>query len=195
MDIAEIVSLYSQGYFLMDNGDGLAWYRSKVHAVIPLDERFHVPRSLKRALNSGRFEVRINANFPGVVEGCAYANRDATWISAELVEIYQQLHQAGIAHSFEIWLEGELAGGILGLAIGGIFIGESMFYYVPEASKVAMVKLVEHLKKRGFVLFDAQIQNPHLERFGAYEVSEREFLPQLRRAITKVARFGEPLDG
>lgn len=197
MEVAEIVHLYSQGYFLMDNGDGLAWYRSKVHALIPLDERFHIPSSLRRTLNSSRFEVRINAAFDAVVEGCAYANRDATWISEELVEIYRALHEAGIAHSFETWLEGELAGGILGLSMGGAFIGESMFYYVPEASKVAMVRLVEHLKNRGFVLFDAQIQNPHLQRFGAYEMSEREFLPLLKKALRHSAWFDvkSDLDG
>lgn len=189
MDTSQIIQLYSQGYFLMDNGDGLAWYRSKVHALIPLDARFHIPKSLKRALNNPQFEVRINHRFPEAVEGCAHANREATWISDELRTIYFQLRQAGVAHSFEVWHQGELAGGILGMAIGGAFIGESMFYYVPEASKVAMVRLVEHLNSRGFVLFDAQIQNPHLERFGAYEVSEREFLPMLKRASHKSVRF------
>lgn len=173
----------------MDNGDGLGWYRSKVHALIPLDGRFHIPKSLRRALNAGAFEVRINADFAGVLEGCAHANRDLTWISDELQEIYLALHHAGIAHSFETWQQGRLAGGVLGLALGAAFIGESMFYSVPEASKVAMVRLVEHLRARGFELFDAQIQNPHLARFGAYEVREAQFLPLLEQARQKTARF------
>lgn len=187
--IQEIIHLYSRGYFLMDNGDGLGWYRSKVHALIPLDERFHIPKSLRRALNSGAFEVRINSDFAAVLEGCAYANREATWISEELREIYLALHQAGIVHSFETWHQGRLAGGILGMALGGAFIGESMFYYLPEASKVAMVRLVEHLRARGFELFDAQIQNPHLARFGAYEVREQPFLALLEQARQKRVRF------
>ena len=192
MDIQEIVNLYAKGHFLMDNGEGLGWYRSRVHALIPLDERFHVHKSLRRALNSGRFEVRIDGDFAATVENCA--NRggrfDAeAWISEELKAIYLALHQAGIAHSFETWLEGKLAGGVLGLALGGVFIGESMFYREPEASKVAMVKLVEHLRSRGFEYFDAQIQNPHLARFGAYEIAEREFLPLLTKAVLKPVRF------
>lgn len=172
----------------MDNGDGLGWYRSRVHALIPLDSRFHVPKSLRRALNSGRFESRIDGDFTGVLEGCA-SEHGETWISEELKEIYQGLHRAGNAHSFETWVNGELAGGILGVAIGGAFIGESMFYRVPEASKVATVRLVEHLRARGFDLFDAQIQNPHLARFGAYEIQEQDFLKTLRAAVGKPRAF------
>lgn len=189
MDLASILQLYAQGYFLMDNGDGLRWYASRRHALIPLDERFHVPRSLRRTLNSGAFEVRIDHDFAGVIEGCATAHRRETWISEELRQIYLALHQAGHAHSFESWYEGRLAGGILGIAIGGAFIGESMFYYVPEASKVALVRLVEHLRRRGFALFDAQVQNPHLERFGTYELSEGEYRRRLREAVALRVSF------
>jgi leucyl/phenylalanyl-tRNA---protein transferase len=99
------------------------------------------------------------------------------------------LHTAGIAHSFETWFEGRLAGGILGIVIGSAFIGESMFFRVPEASKVAMVRLHEHLRARDFILFDAQIQNPHLERFGAYEIPEREYSRLLERAVNAPADF------
>lgn len=189
--ISEIIQNYSRGLFLMDNGDGLNWYASKLHALIPLDERFHIPRSLRKTLNSNQFEVKINGDFLGTVEGCASANRDETWINEELLEIYLGLNQAGFAYSFETWLEGKLAGGILGIVIGSAFIGESMFYHQPEASKVAMVKLVEYLKLNKFTLFDAQVQNPHLERFGAYEVSSKKYLPLLSQAIanTSGAKF------
>lgn len=192
MEIQEVISLYGKGHFLMDNGEGLAWYRSRVHALIPLDERFRVPTSLRRALNSGRFEVRINSDFVGTVDGCATRGQrfDAeAWISDELRNIYSYLHKAGVAHSFETWFEGKLAGGILGLSLGGVFIGESMFYSVPEASKVAMVRLVEHLRKQGFEYFDAQIQNPHLARFGAIEIPEKEYLPLLQNAIRNPVQF------
>ncbi|MBB6097943.1 leucyl/phenylalanyl-tRNA--protein transferase [Deinobacterium chartae] len=186
--VADLLEGYARGYFLMaDDAGELRWYSSRRHALIPLDERFHVPRSLRRALNSGRFEVRINADFEGVVRGCA--SRAETWISVELMAIYRSLHRAGFAHSFETWSEGRLAGGVLGIALGGAFIGETMFYAVPEASKVAMVRLVEHLRARGFVLFDAQLTNAHLERFGAYEVPEAAYRRMLRAALEVEASF------
>jgi leucyl/phenylalanyl-tRNA--protein transferase len=186
-DALEIVRHYASGYFLMDNGEGLQWYSSRVHALIPLDERFHVPSSLRRALNNPRFETRINANFAGTVDGCAA--RAETWITSELREIYLELHRYGVAHSFETWVDNEPAGALLGLAIGGAFIGESMYFRVPEASKVAMVRLKEHLVSKGFTLFDAQIMNPHLARFGAYQLPEREFRKHLKAASSLEVSF------
>lgn len=183
-DVAAIIQGYAQGYFLMANDDddeSLGWYTSRERALIPLDDRFRYPRSLQRVLNQNRFNIAVNRDFSGVVAGCA--NRETTWISQELREIYHALHYAGYAHSFETWQGDELAGGILGLAIGGAFIGESMFYRIPEGSKVAMVKLVECLKKRNFLLFDAQMNNPHLERFGAYVISNKEYKNLLTKAL------------
>lgn len=184
-DIAAIVEGYAQGYFLMadETGKDLGWYSSRQRTLIPLDDRFRYPKSLRRAINQNRFTVAINRAFPDVVEGCA--DRDTTWISAPLKEIYWELYQAGWACSFETWQEDELAGGILGLVIGGAFIGESMFYRIPEGSKVAMVKLVERLRDRHFVLFDAQMMNPHLERFGAYIVRNQEYRDLLREALQR----------
>lgn len=190
LDVFDIANGYAQGYFLMAGEDGkLGWYSSRERTLIPLDERFHIPRSLKRALNSDRFEMRINGDFAATVEGCATAHRDETWISDELRDIYFRLNQAGFAHSFETWHEGKLAGGILGIVLGGAFIGESMFYHVPEASKVAMVRLVEHLKARKFTLYDAQLMNPHLERFGAYNVSPKQYQKLLDRALQQDVLF------
>jgi leucyl/phenylalanyl-tRNA--protein transferase len=191
-DLFEIILGYANGYFLMDNGDGLRWYSSKRHALIPLDDHFHLPGSLRRILKAGQFEVRINTNFAGVIAGCRSGGnkpRDGQWISAELELIYHALHRAGVAQSFEVWQHGALAGGILGLAIGGAFIGESMFHHVSNASKVALVKLVEHLRSRGFMLFDAQVQNPHLARFGTFEVGEREYRTMLEKAVKLEVRF------
>lgn len=187
-DIATIIQGYAQGYFLMEEPEtGLAWYSSRSHALIPLDDRFRYPRSLQRVLNQNRFEIAINRNFAAVVDGCA--DRPTTWISSELKEIYLALHQAGWAHSFETWQDRELAGGILGIAIGGAFIGESMFYRIPEGSKVAMVKLVAWLRSQQFLLFDAQMTNPHLERFGSYQVSQEEYEKQLWQAIQQPCSF------
>ncbi|WP_027268888.1 leucyl/phenylalanyl-tRNA--protein transferase [Leptolyngbya sp. PCC 6406] len=182
-DIASIIEGYTQGYFLMANeGEGnVAWYSSRQRTLLPLDERFRYPKSLRRVLNQNRFEIAIDRAFTEVVEGCA--NRDTTWISEELKGIYQALHGAGWAHSFETWQGDELAGGILGLTIGGVFVGESMFYRIPEGSKVAMVKLVERLRSRRFQLFDVQMMNPHLARFGAYVVPQRIYRQQLNYAL------------
>jgi leucyl/phenylalanyl-tRNA---protein transferase len=183
---ASIVAAYREGLFLMDNGDGLGWYSSRVHALIPLDGQLHIPSSLKRKLNSSRFETRMNADFAAVVRGCA--DRPETWITPELNQIYLELHRAGIAHSFETWVDNRLAGGVLGLAIGAAFIGESMFTIVPESGKVALVRLAQHLAKQKYLLFDAQIQNPHLERFGAYLVLEKDFKKLLAQAV-RLERF------
>jgi leucyl/phenylalanyl-tRNA---protein transferase len=185
IDVAAIVAAYAQGYFLMANEDdtSLGWYRSVERTLIPLDDRFHCPTSLRRLLNQNRFTVAIDRDFAAVVEGCA--DRDETWISDELKQIYWALHQAGYAHSFETWQGDRLAGGILGIVIGGAFIGESMFFNISEGSKVAMVKLVEHLRQQQFILFDAQLMNPHLERFGAYVMSGAEYDQLLEIAIDK----------
>ncbi|HEY9638970.1 MAG TPA: leucyl/phenylalanyl-tRNA--protein transferase [Coleofasciculaceae cyanobacterium] len=188
-DIPTILNGYAQGYFLMadDDGKNLGWYSSRERTLIPLDDRFRYPTSLRRVLNQNRFTVAINQDFGAVVEGCA--NRDVTWISEDLKDLYWQLYFSGYAYSFETWQGDELAGGILGIAIGGAFIGESMFFNIPEGSKVAMVKLVEHLRSRHFLLFDAQMMNPHLARFGAYIVGKREYEKLLKQALQLPCSF------
>lgn len=187
-DVDSIIHGYAQGYFLMaDDDNHLGWYQSRDRTLIPLDERFRYPKSLRRVLNKDTFSVAISRNFPAVVEGCA--NRDTTWISDELKDVYLKLNQAGWAHSYETWLGDELAGGILGIVINGAFIGESMFFNIPDGSKVAMVKLVQHLQARKFVLFDAQMMNPHLERFGAYRIRDKEYQRLLEKAIQVTCSF------
>ena len=182
IDIPSIIQGYAHGNFLMaDDKNRLGWYSSNERTLIPLDERFRYPKSLRRALNQNRFSVAINKDFLGVCEGCA--NRESTWISDELINIYLELNKAGWAYSFETWQNEQLAGGILGIVIRGAFIGESMFYNIPEGSKVAMVKLVEHLRQQKFVLFDAQMQNPHLERFGSYVISNTSYITLLSQAL------------
>ncbi|HAA30264.1 MAG TPA: leucyl/phenylalanyl-tRNA--protein transferase [Cyanobacteria bacterium UBA8553] len=182
LDIPFLVQGYAQGYFLMaDETGSLGWYSSRQRTIIPLDDRFRYPKSLRRVLNQERFSTAINQDFKSVIAGCA--NRETTWISPELQEIYWALYKAGWAYSFETWQGNQLAGGILGIVIGGAFIGESMFYRIPEGSKVAMVKLVEHLRSRKFILFDAQMTNPHLERFGAYTITEKHYQVMLQQAL------------
>ncbi|TYQ23590.1 leucyl/phenylalanyl-tRNA--protein transferase [Pseudanabaena sp. UWO311] len=188
-NIRSVIEGYTQGYFLMSEGDGepIEWYYTNSRTLIPLDHRFRYPKSLKRVINQNRFEVRIDTSFEEVVAGCA--DRETTWISKELRSLYSNLHQAGWAHSFETWQGDQLAGGILGIAIRGVFIGESMFFKIPEGSKVAMVKLVEHLRSQGYSLFDAQLMNPHLERFGAFEIDDDSYQDLLKKALTKSCKF------
>ena len=168
---------------MADETGSLGWYSSRKRTIMPLDDRFRYPKSLRRVLNQERFSIAINRDFKSVVAGCA--NRETTWISTELQEIYWALYKAGWAYSFETWQGDELAGGILGIVIGGAFIGESMFYRIPEGSKVAMVKLIEQLRSRNFVLFDAQMTNLHLERFGAYIITEQQYQIMLRQALQR----------
>jgi len=183
-DISAIIQGYAQGYFLMaDEDNNLGWYTSRDRTLIPLDDTFRYPKSLQRTLNSQKFTVAVNRDFASVVAGCA--NRETTWISPDLQDIYYQLYTSGYAYSFETWSGDELAGGILGIVIGGAFIGESMFYRIPDASKVAMVKLVDRLRQRQFVFFDAQMMNPHLERFAAYGVSDEEYQGLLEKALQR----------
>ncbi|MCS6782237.1 MAG: leucyl/phenylalanyl-tRNA--protein transferase [Gloeomargarita sp. SKYBB_i_bin120] len=185
-DVTWVLQGYRQGYFLMADPvtGALGWYRSRERALIPLDDRFHCPRSLRRKLH--RFQVRVNRDFAGVVAGCA--DRPATWISDELQGLYKQLHQAGYAHSWETWDGDTLAGGVLGIVIGAAFIGESMFHRVTDASKVALVTLVHYLRRQNFLLFDAQVMNPHLARFGAYLVSDWEYEQLLNKAVQQPQR-------
>jgi leucyl/phenylalanyl-tRNA--protein transferase len=176
-----IVHNYSNGSFLMAGASGeLGWYQSKVHAVFPLQHSMHCPRSLAKLIRRGAFELRVDGDFAGTVAGCGA--RKETWISEELRQVYQILNAEDLAHSFEAWDGGVLAGGILGLTIGSAFIGESMFYAVPNASKVALLQCAAYLRFCGYTLFDAQIQNPHLARFGAQEIERERYLPLLKEA-------------
>jgi len=184
----EIARGYAGGSFLMDNGDGLQWYGTRKRALVPLGDRLHMPGSLKKQL--GRFQIAVDLDFAGVLAGCRDRPADETWISDELAEIYLHLHATGLAHSFETWQpddsgELRLAGGVLGLVLGGAFIGETMFHRVTHASKVALVQLSRHLTAQGFGLLDAQIQNPHLARFGTYEVSAAEYRRLLAEALER----------
>lgn len=186
--VPHILQCYAQGYFLMAEEDGqLNWYSSQKRALIPLDHRFRYPKSLQRVLNQKRFTPAIDRDFVAVVEGCS--DRETTWISDELKEVYFRLHRAGYAHSFETWQGDELAGGFLAIVLGGAFIGESMFYRIPEGSKAAMVLLVEHLRSRNFLLFDAQMTNPHLERFGAFEIDQATYEATLYEAVQRPCQF------
>ncbi len=172
---------YRAGAFPMADGyGGVEFYRSNPRSVLELDA-LRVSKSLRRVLRKGAYEVRIDHDFEGVIRSCA--DRDETWIDAGIIGSFIRLHEMGRAHSVEAYRDGELAGGLYGVALGGAFMGESMFSRMRDASKVCLVHLVEHLKERGFMLLDCQIQNDHLARLGATEIPEQEYLRRLDQAL------------
>src|SRR3712207_6769894 len=172
---------YRAGAFPMDDGYGrMGFYRSDPRSILELDS-LHVSKSLARVVRKGTYEVRVNRNFEAVIRACA--DRKDTWISAEIIRAFVRFHEAGKAHSVEAYSGGELAGGLYGVALGGAFMGESMFSRMQDASKVCLVHLVERLKERGYVLLDCQIQNEHLARLGATEIPGSEYLKRLEYAL------------
>jgi leucyl/phenylalanyl-tRNA--protein transferase len=185
-----LVRAYASGIFPMaDDRDGrIRWYAPDPRAVIPLDA-FHIPRSLRQTVRKGVFEVTVNADFPAVIRACA--EREETWISAEIERAYTDLHRLGLAHSVETWRAGRLTGGLYGVALGGAFFGESMFSRETDASKVALVALVERLRARGFVLLDTQFLTSHLARFGAVEIPRAEYERWLAAALRLTPRFDD----
>jgi leucyl/phenylalanyl-tRNA--protein transferase len=189
---ALVLSAYRQGIFPMaEPGDGtIHWYAPDPRAVLDL-ERFHVSRRLARTVRGGRFTVAVNRDFEAVMRACAAPGpgREQTWINDAFVRVYAELHALGHAHSVETYLDGRLAGGLYGVSLGAAFMGESMFSRERDASKVALVHLVERLKARGFVLLDTQFMTEHLARFGARPISRRAYLARLREAMARDARF------
>jgi leucyl/phenylalanyl-tRNA--protein transferase len=188
LSVSRLLSAYRRGIFPMyEEGEPICWWSPDPRAVIDIDG-LHVSRRLNRLMRSGKFEVTFDQNFVGVMKGCA--NRDeGTWITNEMLESYHELHDSEYAHSVEVWRDGELAGGVYGVSIGGFFAGESMFSRERDASKVALVHLFERLRNRGFELFDTQLLNEHTERLGAYEISRSEYLQRLRCALSKECSF------
>lgn len=192
LDPLELLYAYSQGIFPMAHEDGIYWYDPDPRAILPLDS-FHVPRSLERVLKKSLFEIRVNTAFAEVMRACAapHPGREETWISGEFIDAYSQLHQMGYAHSVEAWQDGQLVGGLYGVAINSLFAGESMFSRQRDASKVALVALVRRLQARRFLLLDVQFTTPHLVRFGAVEISRAAYHARLAQALRHKNQFSD----
>jgi len=192
---AILLRAYALGLFPMaesaEAGE-LFWYDPERRGILPL-EGFHVPRRLRRTVRRGVFEVRADTAFREVMEACATA-RPTTWINAEILRLYGDLHRFGHAHSVECWRDGALVGGLYGVSLGAAFFGESMFSRVPDASKVALVHLVARLRRGGFSLLDTQFVTEHLSQFGAMEMPRDDYRRLLDEAVTVAADFegGEP---
>lgn len=179
---------YRQGYFPMPHPDTgeILWFHPDPRAVLPL-ERFHVSRSLARTLRNGAFEVTVNKDFGAVMRRCA--DRPETWITDDFFTAYGELHQAGDAHSVEVWQDGVLVGGVYGVSFAGAFFAESMFHTVTDASKVALKHLVDRMRIRGMSLLEVQFITPHLTSLGAIQVPRTDYLKSLRNALRTSARF------
>lgn len=184
-----LLHAYRSGMFpmAMDDTGEIGWFSPDPRGIIPIDESFHVPHGLARTLKKRPFEIRFNTAFRSVMEGCAA--RETTWISDLIVESYLKLHLQGNAHSVEAWKDGQLVGGLYGVSIGGAFFGESMFSRATDASKVALVALVERLRATGFVLLDTQWTTDHLKTFGAADIPRRIYLRRLATALSLKANF------
>lgn len=189
-----LIAAYAAGIFPMADEKGvLFWLAPDPRAVIELDG-LAVSRSLRAVVRRKVFDVTVNRAFERVVEACSRRD-EGTWISDDIKEAYVKLHQLGFAHSVESWKDGELAGGLYGVAIAGAFFGESMFHRQPEASKVALVHLVDRLRDRGFSLLDVQFTTDHLSRLGAIEIPKEEYERRLKRALGARATFVGEQDG
>lgn len=188
LSAAAVEAGYRDALFPMGHEGGrvITWHRPKWRGVLPLD-RFHVSRSLDRTLRSGRFQATFDRDFPAVVDACA--SRPDVWITDDLKQVYGELHRAGKAHSVEVWVDGQLAGGVYGVHLGGAFFAESKFHYVRDMSKVALACLVCRLRKQGFALLDVQYWTEHLSQFGVMEISDREYLTRLRAALELDCEF------
>lgn len=182
-----VVSAYLQGAFPMaqSSEDSIDWYVADPRAILPLDA-FHMSHSLRQRLRRGEYHVTLDHAFEKVITGCAKSRhtRPSTWINQQIIDVYTQLHHMGIGHSVEAWdHQGELVGGLYGLSMGGAFFGESMFSTRPDASKVCLVKLVEHMRDRGYILLDAQIGNEHMLQFGQIEIPLTQYMEKLEEAL------------
>jgi len=193
-----LLSAYRRGVFpwpVPELFDLIPWWSPDPRAVVELDG-LHVSRRLRRRLRRGEFEMTCNRDFAGVIAACAEPRDDegGTWITPEMIRAYTQLHILGHAHSVEAWHDGQLVGGVYGVAVGGVFAGESMFFRRRDASKAALAHLVAHLRQRGYRLLDVQQWTPHTGRLGAVEIPRRVYLARLRQAVELSVTLGNRLE-
>jgi leucyl/phenylalanyl-tRNA--protein transferase len=185
-----LISAYANGYFPMPHPETeeICWFHPDPRAVIPLDN-FHVSRTLLRTMKRKNFRVSVDEDFEGVIDACA--DRKETWINEEIRTAFVTLFREGHGHSVEVWEEDRLVGGTYGIAIRGAFFAESMFHRETDASKVALLGLVNHMKARGMTLLEVQFLTPHLSSLGAVEISSDDYMERLRHALKRIVSFKE----
>jgi leucyl/phenylalanyl-tRNA--protein transferase len=190
LDPETLLSAYCRGVFPMTDSDGhIRWYTADPRGIIPLDA-FRVPHTLAQFMRSTKFsfDVRINHDFPATMHACMTAH-GPSWISPALIKAYTRLHSLGFAHSVETYHDDKLVGALYGVSIGGAFFGESMFHSERDASKVALVTLLNRLKERNYDLLDAQAATSHLSRFGCIEIPAADYLKRLEKSLPKPCTF------
>jgi len=192
LSVPRLLLAYRSGIFPWTDKP-ITWWSPDPRAIFELDQ-FHVSHSLAKIIRKGVFQITIDRAFLEVMKGCAAPGpgRRSTWITREFLRAYTQLHEQGHAHSLECWQDGELVGGIYGVAIGGLFAGESMFHRASNASKIALYHLIEHLRQRNFALFDIQMLTPITSSLGAIQISRTEYLKRLALAVDKPPSFRLP---
>lgn len=176
-----LLAAYAQGVFPMADEGGIAWFSPVMRGVIPLDGRFHIPKGLRRSLGKRPFVLKRDTAFEEVMRACA--DREETWIDETIIASYVRLHEEGFAHCVECWDGDGLQGGLYGVRLGRAFFGESMFSRKTDASKIALVHLVEWLREEGAILLDTQWMTDHLRQFGGYEVPRGKYLEMLGEAV------------
>jgi leucyl/phenylalanyl-tRNA--protein transferase len=190
LSVQRLLLAYRSGIFPW-TANPVTWWSPDPRGIFELDG-FHISRSLARVLRQAPFEIRLDSAFQDVMEGCAEParGRRSTWITPEFISAYCELYEQGHAHCLECWQNDELVGGIYGVSLGGFFAGESMFHRVTNASKVALYNLIEHLRQRGYVLFDTQMLTPITEQLGGVNISREVYLMRLKVAVEKPCSFG-----
>ena len=180
-----LLSAYAEGVFPMAEDGEVHWFSPVMRGVIPIDDRFHIPHGLKRSLKKEPYEVKMDTDFRGVIQGCS--EREETWIDDVIQDSYCELHKLGFAHSVECYDEEGLQGGLYGVSLGRAFFGESMFSRKPDASKIALVHLVEWMRENDYLLLDTQWMTEHLLQFGGKEIPREEYLKLLAEALAEIA--------
>jgi leucyl/phenylalanyl-tRNA--protein transferase len=192
----EVIAGYMSGYFPMAVGreKPIEWFMAEPRTILPLDDRFKVRRSLRQTMKQLDYQIRIDSDFDAVIRACARHHEvpdREVWLSEEMIDLYTELHHRGFAHSVEVWTSAGLVGGLYGIALRRLFLGESMFSRISSASQIALVALVERLRHRGFSLLDVQMRTPHIALFGAIDLTHKEYLRLLEEALGGDARFSD----
>lgn len=193
LSVKILLNAYSQGIFPMaedKHSNEVDFYRPKMRGQLSISN-IHIPKKLLKRIKQAPYEIKIDTDFEGVIDGCAapYKGRDTTWINPIIRDLFVDLHKMGHAHSVETWHDGKLVGGLYGVAIGAVFCGESMFAKANDASKIALIHLCGRLQKGGFTVLDTQFTNPHLEQFGIYEIPQEEYEALIQTQMKKPADF------
>lgn len=189
-----VIRAYRAGIFPMaedQSSEDVFWVSPHMRGILPLDERFHVSRSLRKTMRRADIDIRVDTDFERTIEGCATegTERDSTWINPAIRRVYSELFARDVCHTVEVWSGGEMVGGLYGLSIGGAFFGESMFHTATDASKIALAHLVERLRAGGYTLLDTQFINPHLQTFGGYEIPRTDYEVLLAEALQHCGRW------